>query len=294
MGAPLASVVIAALNGPACATRCLEALTAQAGARALELLVVTRPDDELGRTLRQQFPGVEVLAAREPGLPRMLAQGLRQARGELVAVLADRFVPGPGWVAAIEAARRAGRAVLGGPVENEAAASLLDWAVYLSEYAAFMEPFPAGPIRRLPGNNVVYERGLAAAVAAALEAGREDAWPVDERGLTRWADPDLRVTLCKRHRWAASLAGRFHAGRVLAARRAGAASAWRRLAYACAAPGLPLLLFARLALVLARKRRHRARLVWASPALAALLLSGAWGEGLGALAGPGRSLERLD
>ena len=44
----------------------------------------------------------------------------------------------------------------------------------------------------------------------------------------------------------------------------------------------------------ARKRRHGARFLQAAPALATFLLSWAWGEAVGALLGPGRSLERVE
>jgi hypothetical protein len=292
---PLVSVVIASVNGLPCVERCLAALVPQMGERA-EALVVDRCGEETRAALRSRFPVVRVIAAEQRALPHMHAQGVRHARGALVAILADRFVPDPGWLAAVEDAHSGGHAVFGGAVEN-GGGSPLDWAVFLCEYARFMPPLARGPAAQLPGNNAVYGRSVLDCVVDALASGAWDGG-LHERiralGVSLWSEPTLRVTLRKEHRYGAALAQRYHAGRALAAARLAVAPPWKRWAYAGATPLLPPLLLARLAAVVARKGRQRLRLLASLPLLLTLLLSGACGEAVGALLGSGDSLEQLD
>jgi hypothetical protein len=292
------SVVIASVSGLPHVARCLEALAGQDGRGRAEVLIVDRCGEETRTALRSRFPGVEVMAAPErTPLPALRAQGLRLARGRVVAVLADRFVPQPGWLAAVEDGHRSGRAVFGGAIENGSTKRVVDWAVFLCEYAPFMPPLTRRPASGIPGNNTVYDRGVLERLAGALEAGAWDGAlheKIRALGVALWAEPSLRATLQKEYRYASFLALRYHAGRALAAARMAAAPRWKRVAYASATPLLPWLLLARLVTVVARKRRHGTRFVVAAPMIFTFLVSGAWGEAVGALAGAGDSLERLE
>lgn len=291
------SVVIASVNGSPHVTDCVEALLRQEGGHSAEVLVVDRCGEETQSALRSRFPEVRVIPAKGcRSLPSLRALGIAASRGRVVAVLADRFVPEPGWLAAIEDAHRSGHEVVGGAVEN-ASERLLDSAVFLCEYAPFMPPLRRGPAQAIPGNNAVYDRR----VLDRLGPGPEwEAWDsflharIRALGVTLWAEPELRVTQRKACRYGSFLRQRYHASRAFGGTRMRNAPVWRRLLYACATPLLPPLLMARLAAVVFRKRRHRMRLLKAAPVILTFLLSGAWGEGVGALLGPGDSLERLD
>jgi hypothetical protein len=296
--------VIASVNGLPFVVRCLDALGRQEwhglpphGGRA-EVLVVDRCGEDTRAALRSRFPGVEVIAADgRTALPALRAQGIARARGRLVAVLADRFIPDPGWLAALEEAHRSGREAFGGAVENGSTTRVVDWAVFLCEYAPFVPPLARGPASALPGNNAVYDRALLARIEGALEGGAWDGFlheKIRALGVRLWTEPSLRVTHRKEYQFSAFLSQRYHASRAFAATRLAAAPRWKRLAYACATPLLPPLLLARLLAVVARKHRHRERFVVAAPLILTFLVSGAWGEAVGALLGTGDSLERLD
>ncbi len=297
MPEPLVSVVIASVNGLSCVAPCLEALTPQLEGCRAEVLVVDRCGEETRAALRGRFPTVRVIAAgRRAALPEMRGQGFAQARGRLVAVLGDRFVPEPGWLAAVEEAHRGGRQVFGGSVENGNPTRVRDWAVFLCEYAPFMPPLAEGEAAALPGNNAVYDRGVLDRIGSGLLGETWDGFLHDRiraLGVPLWAEPALRVAHRKQYGYASFLSERYHAGRAFAATRLSGASRAKRTAYACATPLLPPLLLARLLVVVARKRRHRTQLLMAAPLILTFLASGACGEAMGALFGAGDSLERL-
>jgi hypothetical protein len=215
----------------------------------------------------------------------------------MIAVLEDHCNVEPGWLEAIARQCRAGALVIGGAVENGSVERTVDWAAFFCEYARFMPPVPRGVVREITGNNSVYDRAVLARLGP--EAGAE-VWEsfLHERmrvlGIPFQSDPDLAVIHKKSFGYLHFLAQRYHYSRSFAGLRLKGSPWWKRLGYACATPLLPPLLMGRLAGAVARKRRHGARFVQASPVLATFLLSWAWGEAVGALLGPGRSLARVE
>ena len=73
-----------------------------------------------------------------------------------------------------------------------------------------------------------------------------------------------------------------------------AAPFWKRLVYAVGTVLLPVILFGRMAKTVFEKGRHRLKFLVAAPVIAVFLISWAWGEAVGALFGPGRSLARVE
>jgi hypothetical protein len=84
---------------------------------------------------------------------------------------------------------------------------------------------------------------------------------------------------------------RFHSGRLFAAARAGRWSRARRLAYAAAAPLIPVVRLRRI-LAQAWRRRSAALPINAFPALAFLFVCDAVGEMAGYLLGAGAEVQR--
>ena len=295
---PLVSVVIASVSGLPSIGECLEALARQDGGASAEILVVDRCGEETRSALRSRFPSVEVVAA-EPGtsIPALRARGMARARGRMVAVLEDHCNVGPGWLRAIARQHEAGALAIGGAVENGSVERTVDWAAFFCEYARFMPPVPRGVVREITGNNSVYDR---AALARLGPEARAEVWEsfLHERmrvlGIPFQSDPDLAVIHKKSFGYLHFLAQRYHYSRSFAGMRLQGSPWWKRVGYACATPLLPPLLMGRMIGAVARKRRHGARFVQAAPVLATFLLSWAWGEAVGALLGPGRSLGRVE
>jgi glycosyltransferase involved in cell wall biosynthesis len=297
-GDPLVSVVIASVNGLPAIAECLDALAGQEGGDAAEILVVDRCGEETRAALRARFHGVHIVAADPTtSVPALRAIGLARARGAMVAILEDHCNVRPGWLRAIARQREAGAQVVGGAVENGSVERTVDWAAFFCEYARFMPPVPRGEVREIAGNNAVYDRGVLARLGP---EARAEVWEsfLHQRmrvlGFPFQSDPDLVVIHKKSFGYLQFLEQRYHYSRSFAGMRLRGWPWWKRLGYACGTAVLPPLLMGRLIGAVARKRRHGARFVRATPVLATFLVSWAFGEAVGALLGPGRSLERVE
>ena len=296
--APHISVVVASVQGEPALSECLRALAGQWAGIEVEFLVVERLGPGARDAARRELsglPGRIVAADGRTPLPQLRRIGIDAARGEMVAVLADHHRALPGWLASVERARLEGRPVVGGSVEIRPPASVLDWASYLWEYAAFGPPFAEGAASAIPGNNVAYARSALARVSP--------------RDLDRWefflhrrlrdlsipfhADPGMRVAYANQSRLGSLLRQRYHLSRSFAAMRLEASVLPARLAYAAATLLLPFLLLARTVRTVWRKPGLRRRLLSTAPVLVALSFAGAFGEFRGALWGGGSSLERV-
>jgi glycosyltransferase involved in cell wall biosynthesis len=295
---PLVSVVIASVNGLPAIGECLEALTRQEGTVSLEVLVADRCGEEVRSALRRRFPTVHVIAAEAAAsVPALRALGIARAKGQMIAILEDHCNVERGWLEAIARQREAGHLVVGGAVENGSVERTIDWAVFFCEYARFMPPVPRGVVAEITGNNTVYDRSVLERLGPDVQ---EDVWEsfLHDRmralGVPFHSDPDLVVTHKKRFGYLYFLAQRYHYSRSFAGMRMKGRPWWKRVGYACATPLLPGLLMGRMAATVARKRRHGARFLQASPAIATFLVSWACGEAVGALLGPGQSLQRVE
>lgn len=87
-------------------------------------------------------PGMRWLKREEKTVFRLFAAGLREARGEIVAMTEDHALPRPGWVKAIlrAHAEHPEAAAIGGAIENGSPESLLDWASYFITQGPHMAP----------------------------------------------------------------------------------------------------------------------------------------------------------
>src|SRR5437588_9721913 len=139
MRAPASSVVIACTVGRPYLDRCLAALHRQQGGIPAEIIVVDRVGDDVIRFVGHAYPGVRLIAADAArSVPELRALGIRAASGAVVALTEDHCIPPPDWLAAIRRAHASHPApAIGGAVDNGAADRLLDWAVFICEYANF-------------------------------------------------------------------------------------------------------------------------------------------------------------
>ena len=293
---PLVSVVIPSVTGLPAIADCLEALSRQDSEGQAQVLVVDRCGEETRAALRRRFPSVEVIAA-DPGtsIPALRAAGMARARGRMVAILEDHCDVAPGWLAAVARQHAAGAAAVGGAVENGSVDRTVDWAAFFCEYARFMPPVPRGVVGEITGNNSVYARAVLDRVGPEAELWETFLHArLRALGVPLLSDPDLAVTHKKSFGYVQFLGQRYHYSRSYAAMRLRGAPAWKRAAYACATPLLPPLLIGRIGLTVARKRRHGAPFLRSLPVLATFVVSWAVGEAMGAVLGPGRSLEKVE
>ncbi|MBI5085889.1 MAG: hypothetical protein HZB13_14975 [Acidobacteria bacterium] len=246
------SVVLPAVD-PIASSQCLASLRASiAGRQDIELIVV---EPRAGA-----------------GLCQLRAEGLSRASAPFVAVLGDRYLPTPQWFAAAIAPSRFD--ILAGPVGPSPALSYFGWCVYLSEYFRLAPPLPGGPAAdpsALPGGNAVYRTaavdapGLAACATELLFHRR-----LLESGATAALVPALEVHFAFPPGPAAYARERFRFSESIARERR---QPWRIVL----APLLPLLVLARTAAFL-RRRRYAWRWIVCAPVILAFGLVQAAGE----------------
>jgi hypothetical protein len=291
------SVVVVSFSPPTSLERCLASLVDQATAPDVEIVVVraTRTGDSACETVQQRFSSCRWLPAPVgETVPRMRAQGIAAAQGDVIALLEDDCVLDGHWCAAVLEAHRERWVAVGGAVEPGPYTRALDWAVYLYEYGRFMLPFEAHPSAVLPGNNVSYKREVlrdevVSGGAGFYEVFVHDAWR--RQGLPMLLTPTVVVTNRHSRQLRHVSIGPFHHGRGFAAMRVQGQCWLRRGALALIAPLLPFLQISRMIRLTIRRNRLRRRSALALPWLCVFAASWALGEAVGYLLGPGNSLQ---
>ncbi len=297
---PFISVVIASVNGFPWIGACLEALTAQQGGIPYEILVLDRCGAAVRQEIARRFPQSEVRVIGvegKPSIPKLRAQGMADARGRMIAILEDHCNVPSTWFESIRRAHEAGHQAIGSGVENGAVERVIDWAVFFCEYARFMPPVRGGVGVEIPGNCAVYDRKALERVGPEL---KREVWEsfihrrLSEEGVAFFCDPEMTVSHKREFGFGYFMSQRYHYSRSFAGMRLQGAPLLRRFVYAAATPLLPPLLLLRMASILRQKRRRLKEFVQAVPFIGIFLLSWAWGEAVGALAGPGESLARVE
>ena len=300
---PQLSILIASVNGSPMIEECLAALGAQQGDVDAEVIVVDVTGERTVKLIRDRFPWVRLVALDErKTIPELRARGLAESRGKLIVVLEDHCMVGAGWSQRIvDAHQRHPECVaVGGAVENGCRERLMDWAVFFSEYSAFMLPLSGGMADNVTGNNVSYKRRAFEGFDSLDTMLTQGFWETTlhgrlrERGERFVVDPSIVVFHKKRFELLYSLSQRFHYSRYYAGTLFSRRPLGVRLFRSGASLALPALLMSRIAVGVGRKGRHWRKLLLTMPLLAAL--TGVWaiGESVGALAGPGDSLRRIE
>ena len=295
------SVVVTIVDGGEQLRRCLLALAAQAGGPAVEVLVPW--DDTVGDlgALQEEFPRFRFLplgrlhtvrtsnspAGQHELIDQRRAAALGASTGDIVALLEDRGLPRPEWMAALlELHARLPHPAIGGAIDW-AGRGVLSWAVYACDFGRSRSAQPEGPREFLSSCNLSYKRPALEATRP-LWQERYHETEVHERlrreGGVLWFAPTAVVEPARsRLGLAPLLAERFAWGRRYAVTRVNQASGFERSIRAVTAILLPALLYLRI--LLRHALETPGRLVMATPAL--LLLLGAWslGEGAGYLTG---------
>lgn len=294
MRTPRLSVVIASVNGFPYLGRCLSALAERAP--DAEVIVADCTDAATRRRVAEGWPSAKLLSFDEPtSVPALRAAGVFAASAPRVSVLEDHCIVLDGWEDALLRADGVAGAAVGGPIRNREDARIRDWAGFLFEYSAFLEPAERGPVRVLPGMNVCYDRRAIEAMEDLLRQAKWESWlhgRLLERGFELRYEPDAVIEHDMDFGVREFVAQRFHYARSYAAMR-NPDLGRRRGLYALAAPALIPMLYARVVGNVRRTGRHRRELVLATPLLLLYTAITAAGEALGYAAGGGRSLLKV-
>ncbi len=296
MTQPEISIVVPARLARETIAATIQALLEQcAGLESEVIAVVSREDTATGDVLRGLAgdPRVRLIEMEGPrSAPELRGEGIRAARGRLVAITEDHCLFCRGWVQGFLETHEAREvAAVGGPVENGCAGGPLDWAIYFSRYLGAMPPVGRGVVTALPGNNACYRREVLERFAHLYAQGF---WEHDfnaelvSSGYLLWREPDLTVTHHKPYRYWSYLALRWRHARCFGGQRRGG------LVPALAAPLLPALLAWRAVRAIRARQRRGRELAMAFLPLLLCYVVWSWGELAGRLFGPGDSCSRTD
>jgi hypothetical protein len=279
--APQVTVVVASNGTAGAVARCLASLDAQR--EGVEVIVCQPAAPE--QALVERFPGVRWHHRADALVPELWRDGIRLARGELVALTISPMLVAGDWIATLRDVLEEWDAV-GGAVEPAPGLGLADSAEHLTRYARDMLPFERQESLELAGDNAGYRRALLAEVASSWENGF---WEPDvhralaARGARLVHDPALVVRMGPSAGAGAFVRQRVAHGRAFGRARGAGAGTAANLARVAAAAVVPLVLVLRTTREVLARGRGRRRLALALPFL--LLFDVAWacGEALGHL-----------
>lgn len=297
---PRVSVVVAARTPPDTTERALASLFGQQRESEIEVIVADGSDDGCMSGFVRRFPGIRYIAAPGSNLPALKGAAIRQARGDLVAVLDPSDAAEPNWVDEIlEAFTDPGVWAVGGSVLLSGPGSAGNVAAYLFEYGAFNPPIAPGDTHGdLPGNNVAYRRSALIDTCADILSSEGFNKPFfHERIRARGGRLVIRPTMCVHHltHYAFMAFGmrRFHYGRCFGAVRVRRAPPAMKALYRAVAPAVAPVLIARHLRRALSHPQNRHLLPGAVFALCGVCAFWGVGEWLGCWFGPGRSCQEL-
>lgn len=293
---PDLSVIVPSVNGWGDLEGALAAVMRLDGV-TVEAIVPERCGESVRTALARTYPAAIVIPVDATvTIPEMRAMGFARARGSAVAVIEDHVVVPPHWGRQLLDSLAQGHDIVGGPVENAATTTLIDWAAFFCEYSHCMPPLPGGAVEWLPGNNIVYRADLLKKYAAVIREGKwenrlHDAVKAD--GVSLVCKPDLLVGHKKHYTFGEYFSQRYLYARSYAGARVAGAPFAKRLIYGAATAILPALLLLR-TIARVRSKPHPAGMLGRSlPLLGLFVTAWAAGEAVGYLAGAGDSLPRV-
>jgi hypothetical protein len=273
------SVVVAAWPDLSGVVDCLQSLLAQ-DEPATEVLVVSN-ETPPARMLRT-FPCVRWLTSTGCTLiPHLWAQGIRAARGTLIATTTSHFVAAPNWSGEIRRGfTRSDADGIGGPIDPPARGGMGVWATFFLRYSVLFEYAAVISLPDLAADNAAYRADALARHNDMIEHGF---WEPEfhrrliAEGRKLYFLPSMRLRMHSSWGLRRFCAQRLHHGRQYGRDRLAGKSRGEFLWRVAAAPLIPGVVLAKCV----RRLRHRPELtpafVWALPPL--LLFIAAWATG---------------
>ena len=296
MSAPDISVIVPFVNSLEDVRGALSALRRQKGV-VVETVVIDRLGNEFRVKLAEEFPNAIIIGMDDNAtIPEMRAVGFARAKAPIIGVIEDHVIVPDDWASRLKKAIDGGADVVGGPIENAAVETQVDWAAFLCEYSATLPPMPGGESDWLPGNNIAYRSDVLRRYQSVIDEGKwenrlHDAMRAN--GVKLILLPDLIVDHKMHYTFNLYMSQRYLYARSYAGARVKEKALPVRVAYGFAAFILPLLMFARTVQRITQKGRHLDRLWPSLPMLAAFTCSWGVGEIVGYWFGAGDSLSKV-
>jgi hypothetical protein len=276
--------------------RLIECVLPQAREIGAEVIVVDNNGAGLPDQLAATTP--EIVWITDPGASifRMRSLGMSVARGEVVALTEDHFVPAPAWCRAHVDGHAAHPEVpaVGGPVMNGATGDLSAVGSFLVNHAEWMPPVESGMRPMVDRANISYKRSVVPSTPSAPEVAE----PLIDEELLRvgakfFLNADAAVTHDQSFGLRGTLSIHFHSGRSIAGSRVAAGlGLGKRLTGAVASLALGPAIFVQTVRRVVR-RRPPIRVLAGLPMAFAVASVVAAGLVIGYLTGPGDSARHI-
>ncbi|MEO6051186.1 MAG: glycosyltransferase family 2 protein [Pyrinomonadaceae bacterium] len=293
----LLSVVVVSLYSHRLLRKCLNSILANQHLDEVEILVADCCSDDPVSSLMENYPNVCFLQfPQKAGIPVLAGAGIKQSKGEIIALTDSSCVVSTDWVSEVRAAHRSSSLVIGGAVDVSGPMKMIDWAAYFCEYGQFMPPLKAGRVEVLPGINISFKRS---ALEKQIQYVEPEFWKtywcekLKEEGVELFSEPAMLVHYAKTFEVIPFFIRRFHHGRCFAGMRSRQLSFSKRMVYVGGSLTLPLILLYRTIATILTKKQFLTELVLSFPYI--VLAIGFWsiGEFCGYLAGKGKSCELI-
>ena len=264
---PTVTVVIGSNAPPERLAACLEALGPQRDAVEVRVHEGAPSSPEF----RERFPWATFQTTPGALVPHHWRDGIDSARGEIVALTIAQMIPAPDWIEQIREGLAEGD-VLGGAIDPGESLRITDWAEYFCRYSRDLRPFEERETPDIPGDNAAYRR---VRLETVRDTYRDGFWEPDvhralaSRGVALRQTPKLVVHQGRSAGFSAFAAQRLRHGRAYGQQRGVRFSTARNVVGVVASPLVPILMSYRVVRLVLRKRRYRARLAIALPAVLA-------------------------
>ncbi len=283
--------------------RTMRHLRAQTIRDRIELIVVAPAEGALADAASHELDGFHSVRLLAVGaindVDKCAADGVRQARADVVAIIEDHAFADPDWAEAMLAAHEGPWVAVASTMANANPKRQLSWCNLLVAYGPSVEPTIEGERTAIPGHNVSFKRAALEPFGDALRDrfGREGGLleALRANGGRFLLSERARVHHINPSTWAATAEVRVNAGRLYGARRAQSEkwSAVRRLLYTVAGPLIPFVRYSRVTQELFGDGRRADLAKRVAPAVFGGLVLDALGQMAGYLLGEGNSRDVL-
>ena len=164
------SVIVVAGEQRERAGRCLRSILAQGSIDSLEVLILDCVTPGVPPLDGSDHPRVRLVPLSPDTLyATARAEGIRRARGPIVAFVEEHCIVLPGWAQAVLRAHEDGWGGVGSEVHNGNAGVGISDTVALIYFAPWLPPAGSAESELLPGHNSSYQRDLLLSFAERLE-----------------------------------------------------------------------------------------------------------------------------
>jgi glycosyltransferase involved in cell wall biosynthesis len=276
------SVIVASKDAAHSIRANLRALLDQIETGSDEILLVDASTVGIAEIARQEFPGVKLIQLPRTSLiPELWSAGLKEAKGEMVAVTTAHCVPDPSWLKAARVALENGYSGVGGAIKNSDSASIVSSAVYFCRYWRYMLPFDKHETSDLPGDNAAYKREDLFTFQSYFH---EAFWEpfinarMRQKGMKLLMLPDMIVTHNRSFGIVSFILNRLSHGYHFGQDRSLQLPRIKRLLYFLGSPLIPIIYLKRIFDATGRKNLPRRELIRSLPLMALFLSAWALGE----------------